>query len=206
MGHPSPSHTPNLAWWGEDVRWQKKAKGRRHTLCKCSFQERITLDQNPSFGKSWCLYLCFLSSVCPEMPAIFCQPRSTGLPISLPDHIYPLWLLQEDGTLPAGSKSPTWERGMSHTPEATSQFVITPWGQEGLRLYFNDHGVVALWRSGIQEFPQMAVSAHSSLSCPRTLKWWHRTIKIALFVHFPPKCYNLGLWRAGNPPHAYHSA
>lgn len=72
MGHPSPSHTPNLAWWGEDVRWLKKAKGRRHTLCKCSFQERITLDQNPSFGKSWCLYVFF------PLSALRCQPSSAS--------------------------------------------------------------------------------------------------------------------------------
>ena len=32
--------------------------------------------------------------------------------------------------------------GASHTPEATSEFVITPGGQEGLRLYFHDQGVI----------------------------------------------------------------
>lgn len=171
-----------------DIR--RRQGGGDQALYKYSFKERIIFEQNPSYRKSWCLHLSFFFSALRPQPCP-ASPRALGCPFLFQIISSQLWLLHENGTLLSGNKFPTQERGASHTSEATSESVVTPWGQVGLRLYFNDDGVTTPWGLSIQEFHQKAVYAHSSLSCPRTSKWWRRTIKIPLFMRFLPQHYNL---------------
>lgn len=193
--HPL-SHSSSLAWRGED---RRQGKEDRPSLNAASRKEFYLTKIHHLEKVSVCFYLFLSLSGLRSQPSS-ASPRALGCSLSPRSRSY---LANYDFSRKMNTSR--WKQilpireGTSHTPEATSEFVITPGGQEGLRLYFNDHGVKGLWRLSIQEFHQKAVYAHSSLSCPRTSKWWHRTIKIPLFVHFPPKCYNLVLLRAGNP-------
>lgn len=205
LWQPGISQASSLAWWARtyDGGCRKEARGRRRpsvnaALRKEFLKERKILTKIHHLGKAGVHVHLFFSPPALRSRLRSASPRALGCPFLSQTASSQLWLVQENGTLLAANKSPTQERGESHPPGAASEFAVTPRGQGGLRLYFNGNGVMVLWGLGIQEFHQKAVYAHSSLSCPKTSKWWHRTIKIPLFMHFPRKCYNLVLLRAGN--------
>ncbi|EDL84684.1 rCG41192 [Rattus norvegicus] len=57
-------------------------------------------------------------------------------------------------------------KGNDSHPRAASEFVITPRGQEGPRLRFNDLGIMVLQGSSIREFHPKAVYAQKLTQLP----------------------------------------